>query len=158
MNLTTKQHRNFFAKVDASDEDGCWNWIAMCDKDGYGRFWVNGKTQYAHRVSYMIHVGMIPDGMLVLHSCDNPCCVCPDHLRTGTDQDNINDKMARGRGKCAAGEANGMAKLTEIEVSAIRSMYEDGGILQRELGEMYGVSPNVISKIVRRKIWKHLLM
>lgn len=154
MNLTTQQHRNFFAKVGAPDEDGCWPWLASSFRRGYGSFRLNDRMQSAHRVSYMIHTGNIPDGMYVLHSCDNRRCVCPDHLRTGSHQDNMDDKMSRGRAISLAGKANGMAKLTEIEVAAIRSMYEDGGITQRELGEMYGVNPSTVGRIVRYEIWQ----
>lgn len=89
--------------VDKSDPGGCWIWTSRRDRKGYGRI---GKSQgsrdstrmvFAHRWSYEIHKGEIPDGLFVLHSCDNPPCVNPDHLRVGTHQDNMRDMMDRGR-------------------------------------------------------------
>lgn len=85
----------FWSKVEKSD--GCWTWIAGCDPQGYGTFGLDGKVQKAHRVSYQLAIGPIPAGAHVLHSCDNPPCVRPDHLRAGTRSDNMRDKVARGR-------------------------------------------------------------
>lgn len=79
--------------------EGCWNWTAGKDKDGYGRFAVPGRGSYlrAHRFSFELYVGAVPEGMLVLHRCDNPSCVRPDHLFLGVYQDNADDMVAKGR-------------------------------------------------------------
>lgn len=80
---------------------GCWNWTACTDKHGYGQIALGGKhggQALAHRVSYELHVGQIPDGMMVLHSCDNPACINPAHLRIGTQIDNMADMASRDRG------------------------------------------------------------
>jgi hypothetical protein len=75
----------------------CWLWNAEIGISGYGRFWAKGRKYRAHRFSYETYKGEIPEGLLVLHSCDNPRCVNPDHLRVGTNYDNCQDKIARNR-------------------------------------------------------------
>ena len=78
-------------------ESGCWLWVGHISKDGYGRLRVAGKKELAHRASYRAFIGEIPDTLLVCHKCDNPSCVNPNHLFIGTHQDNMNDKVAKGR-------------------------------------------------------------
>lgn len=86
----------FWERVQKTDD--CWLWTGSTDKDGYGWFWVDGKTATAHRFSYALHNdGAIPDGLYVCHSCDNPPCVNPDHLWLGTNQDNMDDCARKGR-------------------------------------------------------------
>jgi hypothetical protein len=75
----------------------CWEWLGHKTPKGYGRMRSDGKHHFAHRISYELYVGIIPDGLIVLHSCDNPGCVNPSHLRTGTHQDNTDDRTSRGR-------------------------------------------------------------
>lgn len=87
----------FWAKVEKTD--GCWEWTAFVHPKGYGMFGVGREARRAHRVSYEIANGPIPDGLCVCHSCDNRRCVRPDHLFLGTNQDNVDDKMRKGRGK-----------------------------------------------------------
>jgi hypothetical protein len=77
----------------------CWKWKGGKTKGGYGVFALNGKHEYAHRVSYVIHKGPIPDGLFAMHTCDNVECVNPDHLIAGTAADNAHDRDAKGRGK-----------------------------------------------------------
>ena len=92
----------FNAKWALNESNGCWEWTAMRDRDGYGSMWGGkelGKEDNlrAHRVSWMLHRGELPDDKLVLHRCDNPRCVNPDHLFIGTGKDNIQDALAKGR-------------------------------------------------------------
>lgn len=91
----------FFAKVNKRGPDECWEWQARTDKVGYGRFSPDSsRLVAAHRWSYEHATGeTIPEGMLILHSCDNPPCVNPAHLRVGTSADNAADREARGRGR-----------------------------------------------------------
>jgi HNH endonuclease len=123
--------------------DGCWEWKAYKNQDGYGRIRRNRRLENAHRVSYELYIGP-PGDLHVLHKCDNPSCVNPDHLFLGTDQDNMTDKRYKGRG--------GTNKLTEDEVRLIRADVR----LHREIATTYGVTIPLISMIKRNKIWKHL--
>lgn len=91
------------------------------------------------------------EGQVVRHTCDNPRCINPDHMVLGTHQDNVADRVARGRG--AVGEKNGRAVLCPAVVDAIRSRYANGGIKQSELAEIYGVSQTQVSRIVRGESW-----
>lgn len=79
--------------------DGCWSWVGAKHRHGYGQIRVNKKLLAAHRVSWLLHYGQIPDGMCVLHKCDNPECTNPEHLFIGTMKDNSRDMMAKGRGR-----------------------------------------------------------
>ena len=90
----TVQER-FWNKVNKSD--GCWEWSAGRLDSGYGRFRLDGRMLVASRVAYSLTFGAIPDGLSVLHSCDNPPCVNPKHLRTGTRSENMQEMVARGR-------------------------------------------------------------
>ena len=99
--MSTVEER-FWAKVVKSD--GCWEWTAKHDKNGYGRFSPNGQYSQvpAHRFSWELHNGPVPEGMLVCHRCDNPECTNPNHLFLGTPQDNMDDKVRKGRWKGCA--------------------------------------------------------
>lgn len=142
----------FWPKV--SKSDGCWEWTGCCDSKGYGQIGTGGKhgIDYAHRVSYEMHNGPIPEGLHVLHRCDNPPCVRPDHLFIGTHTDNMQDMWAKGRGKCDGagrkGEANGNHKLTDGQVTEIRSRNLNGES-QRSLGREYGVSKTMVGLIAK---------
>ena len=89
----------FFQKIEKTTS--CWFWLSGKDKDGYGKFFLSGKTLQAHRVSWSMHNGVIPTGMSVLHRCDNPPCVNPEHLFVGTCVDNVKDRDAKGRNGCS---------------------------------------------------------
>jgi len=147
--------QRFLTKVVKTD--GCWNWTACKDRWGYGRFKINGKHCGAHRVSYELYKNKIPEGLLIRHSCDNPACVNPDHLKLGTVQDNVDDRTKRGRHKCGyrKGEKNGSAKLTEADVLEIRQWLEFG-YTQRVIAEMFGVAHSRISMIKTGKHWSHI--
>ena len=110
---------------------------------GYGRRRYKGRMTLAHRVAWMESRGDIPDGLCVLHKCDNPPCINPDHLFLGTHNDNMYD-MARK-------ERHGNCKLTREQVAEIRKRYAEGGINQYQLADMYGVHQSKISDIVNYK-------
>lgn len=146
--LDEKEARRFWAKVAVGGE--CWEWTASRDKDGYGYFSLHGKHDRAHKVSYREHVGPIPPGMCVLHTCDNPPCVNPAHLRLGTNKENSVDMQQKGRS--ARGVRNANSKFTESDVLAIRAARERGESLP-SLGRRYGVTHQAILLIVQRKNW-----
>jgi hypothetical protein len=140
--------------------DACWLWKGCRDKDGYGKLTVmrpSGKSSYrpvgAHRISWEIHFGEIPEGMLVLHRCDTPRCVNPAHLFLGTPNDNMQDKVKKKRH--SFGTKNGIAKLTESDVIKILSG-EKTWTRARELALELGVTPENVSMIMHRKSWKHM--
>ncbi len=143
----------FLAKI-AIAENGCWMWQTVKNRDGYGRLRVQGKMVLAHRLAYTHFIGEIPAGIVLLHACNNPGCVNPEHLRRGTQAENIAHCIASGRR--ARGERNGFAKLTTEDVTLIRTGYASGNFSQRELAETVGVSQSMISRIVRGKKWGHV--
>lgn len=148
------------------DGDGCWEWTGGRMATGYGSCSYNGRAETTHRISWELTYGGIPEGLHVLHRCDNRVCVRPDHLFLGTHQDNMRDMVAKGRNHhpyCSPdnpshnrGSGHGLSKLTESDVQEIRRLYETGKWLQRELAEMFGVQRGTISGIVRRRGWKHV--
>ena len=129
---------------------GCWIWTASTFSSGYGKFKLDGRSRGAHQVSYEANVAPTHDGLCVLHRCDVPLCVNPDHLFLGTQADNMADRSAKGR--TASGEAHGHAKLTEDDVRAIRK----DSRTQEAIAKDYGVTHPLISYIKNKKIWRHI--
>lgn len=143
----------FWSKVNKIP-DGCWIWTGTYDRKGYGQIKINHKTVKAHRWSWEFINGPVPYGKMILHSCvGQRNCVNPDHLRPGTNQENVNDKMDQGRQ--AKGESNGSSKLTETKVLEIREKYVTGFSWQK-LSDMFNVSKKQIKNIVHRKNWKNI--
>ena len=130
---------------------GCWEWQSAKDGFGYGAFRFSGKTVKAHRFSWEFYIGDIPNGLCVLHRCDNPGCVNPDHLFLGTRTDNAKDRDKKGR--CASKEKHYCAKLSEEQVKTIRNMWING-MKGAEIAKLYGVDQSNISRIVNNKAWK----
>ena len=110
----------FGQKVETIPFSSCHWWVACLDTYGYGSFQIDGKTRLAHRVAYQLYVGPIPEGMQVLHACDNRACVNPAHFFLGTNQDNIDDKVRKGRQSFGKGMLNGNSKLIDEDVRRIR--------------------------------------
>lgn len=132
---------------------GCWVWTGATDKKGYGVTADGGRARHrnllAHRASWMIHCGEIPEGLCVCHSCDMPSCINPDHLFLGTYKDNHADMDRKGR------RVLGQAKLTPIEVRMIRMLLGQG-IEQQLLADTFGVTGPQVSQINRRHSWRNL--
>ena len=145
----------FWSKVTKAGPDDCWEY-AKAPSARYGfiaRPGTNGGIALAHRYSYELHVGPIPEGMCVCHTCDNTACVNPAHLWLGTNAENTADKMAKGRH--IKGETHTSAVLTEQDVLDIRRRYA-AGETQVSLAAEYGRNQGHISKITRRAIWTHI--
>lgn len=132
---------------------GCLNWIGSKSMNGYGQIKVNGKQIGAHRVAYELAFGEIPQGMSVMHKCDNPSCVNPDHLAIGTPQDNMDDMKNKGRS--LYGSKNQSAVLSDSDVIEINKMLSNGSKVIDLMG-IYGVSKACINRIRSGKSWKHL--
>lgn len=143
--------RRLANKTSAPNADGCMLWLGAKAHFGHGIIVVHGKKRHAHRVSWGVHCGPIPEGMVVCHRCDVPACVNPDHLFLGTDADNFNDMRSKHRH--AFGARNGIAKLTESEVLQIRADTRTN----KAIAQDYGVTDVLISKIRRGEVWRHIL-
>jgi hypothetical protein len=122
---------------------------------GYGQIKASGQRYRAHRVSYILHVGPIPDGLIIRHSCDTPPCCQPAHLLTGTYGDNNRDRAERDRTIAPRGTSQHMSKLTEPDVHAIR-LLSTQGVPQRAIARQYGVSQTAVWAIVAGRTWRHV--
>lgn len=134
-------------------QPGCWAWEGYTSA-GYAALRRNGKHVKAHRLSYEITHGPIPDGLSVCHSCDNTVCTNWSHLFLGTHAINMADRDAKGRQGDHAGEANGRSKITLEQVGEIRSLWAVGGQTKRELGRQYGITDTAIAQIVNNRTWR----
>lgn len=147
-----------FKRVDGCFSE-CWVWTGNTTK-GYGQF---GGKGLSHRFAWELFYGIIPDGLNVLHKCDNKLCVRPLHLFTGTQLENVTDMMQKNRNWAKTkpelapkGERNGAAKLTKSEVIKIRRQYAAGGTSHNKLGFEFGVSGTQIRRIVTGTSWTEL--
>jgi hypothetical protein len=145
----------FWSKVDRSGgPDQCWPWLASTDSNGYGKFYVGGKLQKSPRVAFFLIIGHWP--IAALHRCDNAICVNPNHLFEGSQADNMKDMREKGRHsyKAHLGSKNGRAKITESKVDEIRCLYRENNLTQRAIGEMFGLSNQMVSRIIAGLAWK----
>lgn len=157
----------FWDKVSPEPNSGCWLWIGSYDDrpgKGYG-FFTLGKLMGAHRASWLMFRGPIPQSLFVLHKCDTPPCVNPDHLFLGTHLDNVRDSVTKGRHAAqkpehsvrmravvARGTEHWMAKLSEADIAAIRSARGT----QRAVSKRFGISQSSVWRIRRGVSWSHL--
>lgn len=146
----TPLETRFWSRV--AKQEGCWLWRGGFSSTGYGAISYQDKQLGAHRVSYELHFGKIPDGMHVCHTCDNRACVNPDHLFLGTVQDNLRDAACKGR--TAGGMRNGNVRFTKDEILEIRASAKTTGI--NEIARQRQASATHISRIVRRLLWKNI--
>lgn len=150
-NKGTPLIQRFWRLVDKGKDDECWEWLGTTSRR-YGKIRVEGKTLWAHRLSYELNVGPIPEGFWLLHRCDNPPCVNPHHLRIGDRSDNVADAISKGRARIThhSGEHSYQAKLTWEDVQYIRASTES----LREIALKYNISRSSAHSVRTYKTWK----
>jgi len=148
---TPQDISRFWSKVKVAGSNECWLWQAGTNDQGYGTFRL-GNMNRAHRVSFEITNGPIPEGLDVLHTCDNPPCVNPHHLWLGTNLDNVIDRETKQRGNHPRGESHGRAKLTEEQARYIRASFE----CARVLATRFRISKTQVKDIKNKRAWKHI--
>lgn len=131
-------------------KEGCWGWKGHIGSHGYACLSsAYLKTSRAHRISYIIHKGKIPEGLLVLHSCHNKFCTNPNHLRVGTQKENVKDKYESNRQYIPS-------NLNAEKVKEIKFILKNKKISYCKIGKLYGVSATAIARIKKEKTWKHI--
>lgn len=145
----------FLGNVDQSAPDGCWQWKGIENSNGYGRFSYKDSHRLAHRFSYELFFGPVPNGMNVCHRCDNRKCVNPEHLWLGSQSQNLSDAVSKGRmhRPDTKGPRNGNTSLTWEKVDTIRSMHT-GGVPKFRIAALFGVSQSTICNITNNQTWK----
>ena len=138
---------HFWERINKA-EYGCWEWTGVKDKNGYGRVFFRGKQRFTHTVSWILTHGIAPEnGYGVLHKCDNPPCVRPDHLFLGTQLDNMQDAKAKGR--VAQGFILPQTILSPKSREEIVSLYATGHYSQKALGRIFHVSQQRVSRLIK---------
>lgn len=130
---------------------GCWLWLGNINYLGYGMV-RDGRMRSAHRASFEVFRGPIPDGMDILHRCDVRCCINPDHLWLGSHRDNMRDMRTKGRNRAYSGSLHPLAKLTEDIVLKAR----ESGILPIEFAEQNGISKSAAARALAGITWRHI--
>jgi hypothetical protein len=150
--MTPIQTARFWSSITVTDPYECWNWSRPGNK-GYGRFTLDGRRLMAHRVAYELLVGPVPEGMLLLHSCDNRACCNPAHMRPGTNAENMRDMVERGRS--ASGALNAKTKLSPDDVLYI--VANPDRMSGKALAEKFGIAASTVSYIRQGRSWKYLV-
>jgi len=150
MKLTFEE--KFFARVQKGSVNGCWLWKGYLNPGGYGMVLCRGRMALAHRVSWTLHRGEIPEGMLICHICDVRACVNPEHLFLGTPGTNAADARRKGR----LFRPRFGAKLTPDQVQQIRLLLDRDKMYMTEIARQFGVSSTTIRAIKFGQIWTHI--
>lgn len=160
--VTEMHAQRFWSKVQLGEPDECWEWQAGTRND-YGVMWLpggnsrqgrNGRDYFAHRIAFFLANKSRPKDLCVLHVCDNPLCVNPNHLRVGNHLDNMRDMYRKDRRRTHKGEDHHNAKLTWQQVREMRVQYKGGGITLKDLAEEYRVDTALVHRIIRNRSWK----
>ena len=150
--MDEKTITRFWAKVRRIADDECWEWIGDVTNEGYGKFKVKKQSHSSHRMAWLICRGQIASEMCVLHKCDNRLCVNPSHLFLGTNRQNTQDMMSKGRSRWAA-KGTSPVKLTEEQVRELRSD-RGRGMSMSQIAAKYGISGKHARRIVNFQQWK----
>jgi Autographiviridae endonuclease len=151
MGMMSPQERILLSSI-PEPNSGCWLWLSWVNAKGYAQLRYKGRCHRANRLSFSAFVGSIPDGLHVLHRCDNPACVNPEHLFLGTNIENVRDREAKGRGARFIGSQHPRAKLTEEDVLTIRHAQ----LHPSDMAEQYNVSVSTIKAVKSRRNWSHI--
>ena len=143
----TKRGTPFWDRCQKIDS-GCWEWTAGRAARGYGSIRVDGMTVPAHRRSWELTHGPIPDGLFVLHKCDNRPCVNPDHLFLGTQADNLRDMAEKGRAARLRGDQHGCTKISDKDLGHLRDLHAEG-FTYEQLATMFGISESYVCRLAR---------
>lgn len=154
----------FYSNAKVNPTTHCWEWIKHKDSDGYGQFRFLTKYFQAHRFSFDLSKGDLPNHLLVCHSCDNPSCINPEHLFLGTPLTNTQDMIKKNRyhrgprkmNGSKDGSKNSYSKLIEADVVRIRELYGSGKFTQRMLAKKYKIGQSSISRMVNGITWDHV--
>lgn len=142
--------KRIMARVKVNEQTDCWEWQGYKCKKGYGRITISsGKYVLVHRYMYEHCVGKIPDGLFVCHSCDNPKCCNPEHLWVGTDSDNQQDSIEKGRKNAPCGEKHWKSKITNKERKLIVKEYTLGNVGTRALAKKLGISRGMVMTAIK---------
>lgn len=153
--MTKEEFNEWFDNKLIKNSRDCLEWNGCRLSSGYGIVRISGKNIRAHRIALERKLGrQIITGMLACHLCNNPSCCSPEHLREGTTQDNMDDKVLSGRQ--LKGEQNGNSKLTQSQVIEIKFRKSNENITNQCLADSYGVKKACISKILRKEKWVHV--
>jgi len=143
----------FLSRVQKTDT--CWLWVGHKNAYGYGTLHLTSKLRVmAHRLSYTLFIGPFDEALDILHSCDNPACVNPSHLRPGTHDENMKDMVVRARS--LRGEAHNISKLKEDDIRQIRLLSKDKKMRSPQIAKIFNVTEANIRHIIGRKTWKHV--
>jgi hypothetical protein len=173
----------YWSNVKVAEPDECWPWKASFRRDGYGQMMVNYRKYGTHRLAWLLAKGTIPEGLFVCHKCDNKACCNPNHLFLGTQEDNFNDMVQKGRQargeslgnriranaprgdrnglrlhpeSVPRGELSGTHKLKEWQVLEIRRVYKQKSSTMQTLADKYEVSITEVFRIIHRRRWCHI--
>lgn len=147
----------FWSYVAISDKNKCWLWTKCLSSRGYGFFGINGKNKLTHRLAYeFTHGEGSATGFVIRHKCDVPTCCNPDHLEKGTNQDNMRDKIERGRARNLKGNECSWAKLTEDQVRDIKHLLKTKNYYHKDIAKMYNVHCVTITDINIGRSWRHV--
>lgn len=165
MSLSAGLINRFWELVEKQSDDKCWNWLGNKGRHGYGRLMYNGISYYSHRLSFEIHKGVIPEGLEMLHLCNNPSCCSPNHLEAGTHIKNVQQMWRQNRGSkppVHKGASHHKTHLTVADIKLIRDTYDAAPIIGnrkkfgclKEFERKYNMSKGAIQNIAYRKHWK----